>query len=1164
MRRVSIIVLFMVCAQCGLANIYYVSTSGNDNGDGSQSNPWRTLRAAVTKVPPGQGHIIRLSAGTFVESGSFNVPPGISIEGAGIDQTIIKAASSFYFNPGDPGFALDKFLMTLNSSSFSDGNQSLKNFTIDGDGKRLHGGIYVKNRNRITIENVKVKETNFCGIWIWDVKNSTLRQITLINCSWGSTGWASGSLQLAHLESVEISGLNIDENTGYGIKALSSGGNKITRLKLHDSRISVNPAGKWNNGSAPNIAFELWEVYLTDCEIYNTYMDNHLSLVNVQTPPTGGRSIRVHHNVFDLLERAGGHGYAIELSINDAEIDNNWIKGGSYGIAHWSPAHCANWSIHHNTFHSLNSGYPGDIVRAQVSGLHNVKFYNNTIELMGSSTINVFGLHAGSSNNIDLKNNLIINSNTSYSWFPNQLIFLEKGASVSGLSVGNNLLDKMPLGSVAGTYTNNLQLGCKITQAGGRPAPYYIPAGGSPLIDAGVNVGFAFQGAAPDIGAHEFKSAAAPANQLPAVSITAPANNAEFSTGASVSVSADASDKDGTIAKVEFFNGTAKLGEDSTTPYIFEWKNVAEGSYTISAKATDNGGGTTTSSPVKIEVVSAANASPVVTITAPTDNSKFSAGSSILVTADASDKDGTVSKVEFYNGPNKLGEDTTSPFAFEWKNASEGSHTLTAKATDNGGGSATSSPVEIEVTKTANVLPTVSITSPATNSKFTASNSITINANAVDSDGSVAKVEFYNGTEKLGEDSSSPFSFVWDNVPAGNHTLTAKATDDLGGISTSVAVAIAVSASNEMPVVLLTSPAEGDVFAAGFSVMMSATATDPNGKIIKVEFFSDNKKVGEDTTSPYTLVWNDASSGKHLLAAKATDDDGETATSSPVTIVVNSVNVGETPEATLAITSPLDNAVFGEGEAIIIITDVAGSTKGKVEFFSGTAKLGEDATPPYSFEWIGAPSGTLTISANLVDGQTRLATDEVSITVLGSPTANAGDDITLSFPSNSTQLNGTGTSADGSELSYAWEKISGPGETSFSDENSDSPTLDNLVEGTYVLQLTVTDQNGLTGTDQLHVHVSGSDVQATTIPRYFTPNDDGINDIWEWPDVEQYANSSLTIFNRAGQKIYEADSYDNSWDGTSSGRPLQSDAYYYVIRSQGGGGDIKGAVRIIR
>ncbi len=1162
MRRVSILALFMVCVHCGLANIYYVSTSGNDNGDGSAGNPWRTLSAAVTKVPAGQGHTIRLSAGTFVESGSFNVPPGINIEGAGIDQTIIKASSSFHFNPGDPGFALDKFLMTLNSSTFSDGNQTLRNFTIDGEGKRLHGGIYVKGRNRVVIESVKVKETNFCGIWIWDVKNSTLRQITLINCSWGSTGWASGALQLAHLESVDISGLNIDESTGYGIKALSSGGNKITRMKFHDSRISVNPTGKWNNGSAPNIAFELWEVYLTDCEIYNTYMDNHLSLVNVQTPATGGRSIRVHHNVFDLLERAGGHGYAIELSINDAEIDNNWIKGGSYGIAHWSPAYCSNWSIHHNTFHSLSSGYPGDIVRAQVSGLHDVKFYNNTVELMGTATINVIGLHAGSSSNLDLKNNLIINSNTSYAWFPNSLIFLEKGASVSGLSVGNNLLDKLPLGSVAGTYTNNLLVNCGITQSGARPDPYYVPAGGSPLIDAGVNVGFPYHGSAPDIGAHEAKSAAAPTNQLPAVAITQPANNSKVTLGSSIIISAEASDKDGTVSKVEFYNGTAKLGEDATAPYSFEWKDVAAGSYTLSAKATDNSGGSTTSPTVKIDVIEAENTLPEITITSPENNAKVTKGSDLLITANASDKDGSVSKVEFFNGTTKLGEDVTSPYTFEWKNIPEGTHSITAKVTDNAGGSATSSVVKVEVTTPTNAIPIIAINSPQQNASFAALTSITINATASDTDGSIAKVEFFKGTEKLGEDTSSPFSFKWDKVPAGAYTLTAKATDNLGATAVS-SVEINVTASNAMPTVTITSPTDNSEFDEGSAITMSASATDSDGTIAKVEFFIDDNKIGEDTSSPYTLTWKDAPEGKHQIIAKATDDDGGSSMSKPVSITVNPVEIVKETSITLTITGPQENTIFGVGQTILITTAIDGTTKGKVEFFHGDQKIGEDATAPFSFEWNDAPVGTLTLTAKLVDGSTLVSTDQVSVAVMDHPTASAGDDITLPFPTSFVQLNGAGVSADGSEVTYSWEIISGPGEALFSDKNSNSPMLDNLAEGTYIVELTVTDIHGGKAKDQLQIQVSGSDTQASSIPRYFTPNDDGINDIWEWPDIEKYANSPLTIFDPAGQKIYEAESYNNTWDGTVSGKPLQPGAYYYVIHSKGGG-DIKGAVRILR
>jgi glucose/arabinose dehydrogenase len=94
-----------------------------------------------------------------------------------------------------------------------------------------------------------------------------------------------------------------------------------------------------------------------------------------------------------------------------------------------------------------------------------------------------------------------------------------------------------------------------------------------------------------------------------------------------------------------------------------------------------------------------------------------------------------------------------------------------------------------------NALPVVNITSPASGAVFTAPASVSINATATDGDGSISKVEFFNGINKLGEDSTSPYSFTWSNVAAGSYSLTAKATDNAGGITTSAAVAITVQAA---------------------------------------------------------------------------------------------------------------------------------------------------------------------------------------------------------------------------------------------------------------------------------------------------------------------------------------------------------------------------------
>jgi len=401
MKRIVLWFAFVVFLfQCSLANVYYVTTTGNDtSGDGSASNPWKTLTYAVTKVAANQGHTIQIGAGTFIESGLVEVPLGVSLAGAGKDITIIKAASSFYYHPADPGYGTDKFLISLSEYNQLDGNQSLRNFTIDGDSKQLHGGIYVRYRNKVAIDQVKVQNTNFSGIWLWDVKDSQVTNTQLINCSWGSTGYCVGALNLGNVERVEVAQLNVNENTGYGIKAIGPNGyNNIFNLKVHDSYVSVNPFGLWNNGSAPNIAIELWQVNLVGCEIYNSYVDNTISLVNSNAiAATGIQTIRVHHNTIDMDTRSQGAGYGVELTIHDAEIDHNYFIKGSQGIANWDNP-MQNWNIHHNTFYAIQGMYPGEVVRSQWSGLHNVKLYNNTIEFAGNIGVLdglVFFIHRG-------------------------------------------------------------------------------------------------------------------------------------------------------------------------------------------------------------------------------------------------------------------------------------------------------------------------------------------------------------------------------------------------------------------------------------------------------------------------------------------------------------------------------------------------------------------------------------------------------------------------------------------------------------------------------------------------------------------------------------------------------------------------------------------------
>jgi hypothetical protein len=277
-------------------------------------------------------------------------------------------------------------------------------------------------------------------------------------------------------------------------------------------------------------------------------------------------------------------------------------------------------------------------------------------------------------------------------------------------------------------------------------------------------------------------------NQAPQVSISSPTSGTKYTAPATVTINASGTDTDGWVTKIELFQGTTKLGESTSSTISFAWSNIAAGTYLLTAKATDNLGTVATSSGVTITVNPPINQPPVVNITSPSNNTVFTplgTPATVVINATATDPDGLVAKVEFFQGTAKLGESTSSPYIFTWNNVAAGPYTLIAKATDTLGATGTSAAVDITVNPPINQPPTIEITSPTSGSTYTAPASIPITAFATDSDGSVAKVEFIQTSIILGQDTTYPYSFTWSNVPAGTYALTARATDNLGAVTTS-------------------------------------------------------------------------------------------------------------------------------------------------------------------------------------------------------------------------------------------------------------------------------------------------------------------------------------------------------------------------------------------
>ena len=337
---------------------------------------------------------------------------------------------------------------------------------------------------------------------------------------------------------------------------------------------------------------------------------------------------------------------------------------------------------------------------------------------------------------------------------------------------------------------------------------------------------------------------------VPVVSLTAPAAGATLATGQAAQLTASAtSPNDGcTINKVEFY---AKLGAAAPSlvgtavglpPYQVSWTPASSGAYTLTAKVFDQRDVTATSPGIAVNV----NAASTVDISAPAANQVFAPNSTIAITAVPADADGTISKVEFYQGTTLLGTRTAAPWTHSWTSVPKGNYSLTVKAFDNLNASTTSAAVPIIVS----LPPTVSLTSPAANAVFANPANITINATASDPDGTIAKVEFFQGTTLLCTDTASPFTCAWNGVTGGAYSLTAKATDNQGATTTTAAVPDRRQpAPRRDPDI-----ARGRrAFAAPATISLAATASDADGTITEVRFYNGASLLGTDTTSPLRL-----------------------------------------------------------------------------------------------------------------------------------------------------------------------------------------------------------------------------------------------------------------------------------------------------------------------
>lgn len=205
----------------------------------------------------------------------------------------------------------------------------------------------------------------------------------------------------------------------------------------------------------------------------------------------------------------------------------------------------------------------------------------------------------------------------------------------------------------------------------------------------------------------------------------------------------------------------------------------------------------------------------------------------------------------------------------------------------------------------SNLPPVVFIGSPQDGSVYSAPADISLVAKAFDASGTVSNVEFFASGQDLGPGQMlvldppgengivGPAYFLnWTNVPAGDYSITAVASDEAGLSTTSAPVKISVLPPS--PLVKIISPTNGAMFTEPADIPISAQASSSNADVVQVDFFADDHFIGTDfgtNKGLYSMVWSNASPGFYSLQAAAIDNFGGKGFSDPVHISVFGTNV---------------------------------------------------------------------------------------------------------------------------------------------------------------------------------------------------------------------------------------------------------------------------------
>ena len=516
------------------ATIYYVSPTGSDaTGAGTNSRPWKSLSKACASVSV-PGDIIHVNAGIYTETQQSLLAPGVSIEGDGITSVITSTLTGDW----------QAIIMAASNVEGTNGNQHISNLKFDGNNITTHVGVVFAARKNVSVYNCTFINflrvgCSFSGVTGWMspyaptvyATGNSFHDNIVTNCSVWITAqaYSTGCVQFGGQDGflcynntiTQLSRGAGGQYIGWPLKMANEG--HVKNCKVYNNVLTKEPwTGAEGMDNGWNFAAEFWNY-----EGFEWYGNTIQGTIDLAVGNKGGSAYGLwfHNNTVQepVSNTHYENGLYMEVDNNDVIVENNIFKNLTCAISmtvHTFPyvgltnigvTDITNVVIRNNLLQNIGGdGMQGYGIRAYDSGepngnINNWKIYNNTIIGATGSAQPIVGIKIPTAENDTAKNILIANNVIKNFWYTG--IYANSGAKLTNLSVMNN--DFFNCGVQAtfpSAVLSNYKNSGNIT-AEPNLAVNFSPNVGSPIIDAGINVGLPYSGAAPDQGYVEFQAA---------------------------------------------------------------------------------------------------------------------------------------------------------------------------------------------------------------------------------------------------------------------------------------------------------------------------------------------------------------------------------------------------------------------------------------------------------------------------------------------------------------------------------------------------------------------------------------------------------------------------------------------------------------------------------